>query len=198
MPLALAQAQHHARAAELVAHLSRLWPAWPDAITLEIGCGHGHFLAAYAQAHPGEYCLGVDLLADRIRRAQKKAQRAGLPNLAFLQAEARLLIEMLPEQVAFRRIFVLFPDPWPKRRHHKHRLLQPGFLKMLAGRAGEGAHLCFRTDYEPYYLDAVEVLRSCADWQLAGEPWPFEFETVFQSRAKGYFSCVARRAAIGT
>ena len=192
MPLAKAQALHATRSAELDTQLASLWPEWPKTITLEIGCGHGHFLTAYAQAHPKEHCLGIDILADRILRAQKKARRAGLANLAFVQAEARLLLEVLPTSVRFSRIFALFPDPWPKRRHHKHRLLQAEFLDLLAKRAGKGAHLFFRTDYEPYYQDAVATLRDHAAWQLADEPWPFEFETVFQSRAEVHYSCIAR------
>lgn len=194
MPLAKAQALHATRFAELSTQLSALWPAWPATITLEIGCGHGHFLTAYAQAHPTEYCLGVDILGDRILRAQKKARRAGLANLAFLHSEAQLLLAALPAPVRFNRIFVLFPDPWPKRRHHKHRLIQPAFLNILAGRAKKGAYLFFRTDYEPYYMEAVATLRDSATWELTGEPWPFEFETVFQSRAEVHHSCAARCA----
>jgi len=194
MPLDQAHAIHAARRAELVAAFAGLWPGWPEGITLEIGCGHGHFLTAYAQAHPQEHCLGLDLLEDRIRRAQRKARRAGLTNLFFVQADARLLLEALPPDVHFNRIFVLFPDPWPKRRHHKHRLMQTGFLDLLAQRAGRGARLYFRTDYEPYFRDALADLRTSTTWQLAEEPWPFEFETVFQSRAEAHHSCIARRA----
>ncbi len=194
MPLDQAHAIQTARRADLAAELGALWPGWPQGITLEIGCGHGHFLTAYAQAHPQEYCLGLDLLEDRIRRARRKAHRAGLKNLSFVQADARLLLDTLPDGVHFNRAFVLFPDPWPKRRHHKHRLMQTAFLDVLAQRAGRGARLYFRTDYEPYFRDALADLRASSTWALADEPWPFEFETVFQSRADSHHSCIARRS----
>jgi len=196
MPIEKAQAIHAARLQELRAQLAELWPTWPRHITLEIGCGHGHFFAAYAQAHPTEHCIGLDILEDRIIRAKRKAQRAKLANLAFFHAEAGLFLEALPPDVRFDRIFILFPDPWPKRRHHKNRIMQADFLKLLAARAGQGARLCFRTDFEPYFRDAVATLKSDSGWQSSSDAWPFEFETVFQSRADAYHSFVAQPASL--
>jgi tRNA (guanine-N7-)-methyltransferase len=196
-------------------------------ITLEIGCGHGHFLTAYAAAQPvslsafhqhtaavrspapvvaapapagatpapAPFCIGIDLIGERIARARRKAARAGLePRLAFLQAEAGEFLAALPARVTFADIFILFPDPWPKRRHHKNRLIQPDILSALATRSGIDTRLCFRTDYAPYFEDACETMTAHADWKI--DPvlsWPFEQETVFQNRAKIYQSFVARR-----
>ncbi len=160
----------------------------------EIGCGHGHFLTAYAQAHPDETCIGVDLVSERIERANKKRDRAKLANLHFLHAEARLFLEMLPTEARFSRLFILFPDPWPKLRHHKHRIMQPDFLSDAAKRAGEGGRLYFRTDFTPYFDDTRLVFIEHPVWSLdatAGETWPFEQETVFQSRAESYHSLIA-------
>ncbi len=164
-------------------------------VTLEIGCGHGHFLTAYAQTHPDEFCLGIDLLADRLARAGRKSQRLGLTNVAWIHAEAGLLLTALPDDLRFAgNIFILFPDPWPKRRHWKHRIVRSDFLSALAGKAGQGARLCFRTDHAPYFAAAQETLASHPDWRLSPEEaWPFEQPTVFQSRADDYQSCVALR-----
>ena len=159
----------------------------------EVGCGHGHFLTGFAQAHPEQLCIGVDMESKRIERAQRKRERARLPNLHFVHGEARLFLEALPPDATFSTIFVLFPDPWPKLRHHKHRILQADFLTAVARRAGEGARLCFRTDFQPYYADATAAIQAHPDWQIVEESWPFEFETVFQSRAESYYSFVARR-----
>jgi tRNA (guanine-N7-)-methyltransferase len=163
-------------------------------LTLEVGAGHGHFLTDYARHHPSELCLGIDLIRERIERANRKRDRAGLRNLAFLQAEASEFLLVLPENVLFRRIFVLFPDPWPKRRHHKNRLMQDSFLSEVARRAPAGADLCFRTDDARYFSAAKAEVLAHKDW-LVDEacPWPFERETVFQSRAQTYQSLVARR-----
>ncbi len=164
-------------------------------LTLEIGCGHGHYLTAYAAAHPESFCIGIDLLKDRIARASRKRDRAKLANLLFLEAEAREFLDSLPATAELADIFILFPDPWPKRRHHKNRIIQPEFLSALAAKARPGTRLCFRTDYAPYYTDAYATVAAHSDWKLdAAAPWPFELETVFQSRADSYQSLVARRA----
>lgn len=160
-------------------------------IVCEIGCGHGHFLTAYAAAHGQCVCLGVDLIGERIARARRKRDRAGLSHLHFLQADGRMLLEALPPSIRILTTFILFPDPWPKLRHHKHRIVQPDFLDTLAARAALDGRLCFRTDYQPYFEDAQTTISSHPRWQLVDELWPFEYETVFQQRAPAFCSLVA-------
>ncbi len=189
-------AQHLAtRLAALRAALAAILPQ-PRPIVLEIGCGHGHFLERYAAEFPAKFCLGVDFSGDRIDRAQRKARRAGLANCHFVRAEAREFLAMLPAGVTFEEVWVLFPDPWPKKRHHKNRLMQPDFLEILASRAGEGTRLYFRTDHAEYFQAAEESLPSVATWRRAEQPdWPLELETVFQARADSYHSLVAVRTS---
>jgi tRNA (guanine-N7-)-methyltransferase len=163
-------------------------------LTLEIGCGHGHFLTAYAAAHPDRRCLGLDIANDRIARALRKRDRARLANLDFVHADADDLLSALPEEISLSQVFVLFPDPWPKRRHHKNRLMQPEFLSRLAARCAPNAGLYFRTDYAPYFAEACSVVHEHYDWSLkADTPWPFEHVTVFQARAEAHESLVALR-----
>jgi tRNA (guanine-N7-)-methyltransferase len=184
-----------ARRATLRAELARIIPEGARFVW-EIGCGHGHFLAAYAAAHRDRLCVGVDQDIDRIRRATRKQVRARLASLHFVRAEARMFLEMLPPGASLAAIYVLFPDPWPKRRHHKNRLLQPDFLRALAVRAGEGTPLFFRTDHEPYFREVEADLRADPLWQPEpGTGWPFEEATVFQNRATAHLSLVARRRA---
>jgi tRNA (guanine-N7-)-methyltransferase len=162
----------------------------------EIGCGHGHFLTAYAEAHPEQRCIGIDIASDRVERAVRKRERAKLTNLHFIQAEARLFVEAMPPMARIARLFILFPDPWPKLRHNKHRIIQPEFLTAVAAKTVEHCPLYFRTDFEPYFLAALETIRGHLDWELSAESWPFEYETVFQQRADGYHSLVARRRSV--
>jgi tRNA (guanine-N7-)-methyltransferase len=180
------------RRSDLAHLLSRILPPGASFVW-EIGCGHGHFLAAYAQAHPDRLCIGIDIVSERIARAVRKRDRARLANLHFVHAEARLFVDTLPAGVTARDIFVLFPDPWPKSRHHKHRIMQADFLQTAASRATPGCGLYFRTDYHPYFEDTRQVVAGHPDWRVVDEPWPFEFETVFQSRAPSHDSLVARR-----
>jgi len=206
MSISEAKAIIESRAAELRAQLATLPVEWREAaeregVTLEIGCGHGHFIAAYAEAHRAEPCLAIDIIAERLERAQKKLDRAGLANVVLLRSEARLLLDNLPKWLRFRRVFVLFPDPWPKRRHHKNRLLQPDFLAKLARHCTPDARLYFRTDHAPYFAEVAALLRTHPGWQLAGddEPWGFEQESVFQKRAAGaYQSYIARSVTAST
>ncbi len=163
------------------------WP--PEAAVLEIGCGHGHYLAAFAAAFPGQFCIGIDLQRGRLEKARRKVKAAGLKNAVFVAAEASEFLAELPDGVRFGRVIVLFPDPWPKRRHHKNRLLRPSFFNDLAGRAATGADLFFRTDHQPYFNEVAEVLAGRADWEIpADQSWPLERETVFQAKAPRHYS----------
>jgi tRNA (guanine-N7-)-methyltransferase len=160
----------------------------------EVGCGHGHFLTAYARAHPDQTCIGIDITSDRVARANRKRERARLGNLHFVRAEADDFLAVMPERARFSSIFILFPDPWPKRRHHKNRIVRPDFLTTAAARADRGAALYFRTDHEPYFHDVGSAIAAHPDWREAdAAPWPFEEPTVFQKRAARHFSLVATR-----
>ena len=167
-----------------------------EKITLEIGCGHGHWLVGYSGAHPDEFCVGIDLKTKRIERARRKSERLRLDNLYFLKTEAGEFLQAMPSELKLERVIVIFPDPWPKKRHHKNRLIQQRFLDALGDRTVPGAQLCFRTDHRPYFQWAVEHIDAHPAWQIQqGAPWPFENETIFQSILKRYSSLVAVKAA---
>ena len=186
-------ARREAWATELRAQLAELLQN-RTRIVLEIGSGHGHFLTAYATAHPESFCIGIDIMRDRLARSERKRQRARLANLAFVQAEAAVFVECLPPNVLIDRVFILFPDPWPKRRHHKNRLLQHTFLHALGKVSAEGAHLYFRTDHVPYFTAAFACVVDHPDWLVTPTAtWPFEAPTVFQHRAPAYQSWIAVR-----
>lgn len=183
------------RRAALRAELASLLPA-AQALAWEIGSGHGHFLVQFAQAFPAKFCVGVDIIRDRLHRSGKKRDRAQLTNCHFVQAEAREFLDALPAGVTLQEIWVLFPDPWPKKRHHKNRILQADFLEALAARAGEGTPLYFRTDHAGYFGAVAALLVELKTWRLApSAPWPWEQETVFQARAPAYQSLVAIRTS---
>lgn len=175
--------------------LAALLPV-PRPVTWEIGSGHGHFLVRYAGEHPEKFCLGVDIQIERIERANKKRDHARILNCHFVRAEAREVLHALPAGVTLAEVWILFPDPWPKARHNKNRLLKAGFLEDLAARAGEGTALYFRTDHTEYFREAEACIRASATWRInPSAPWPMEHETVFQARAPAYHSLVALRTA---
>ena len=182
------------RQAELQRTLAAQFPS-PGELVWEVGCGHGHFLTAYAAQWPERACVGVDILRDRIARAERKRVRARLERLRFLQADANEFLAALPAHVTLKEIFVLFPDPWPKRRHHKNRIMQQAFLAAVAARAGQGARLFFRTDHAEYFASALHALNDPrSGWRVSTDvAWPLDLPTVFQQKAPVYYSVVATR-----
>lgn len=164
-------------------------------VTLELGCGHGHFLTAYATANPSKVCIGIDIVRDRIERALRKRTRAQLKNLHFIHTEGNMFLDIVPDSTRFSELFILFPDPWPKSRHHKNRIIQPSFLSAAAHKMSHDGLLCFRTDHQAYFEHALLQVSNHPEWTPTSEAWPFEFTTVFQSRASQYHSLTARRSS---
>jgi len=183
------------RRTALRAEVSALLPT-PRAIVWEIGCGHGHFLVRYAELFPAKFCVGVDLILDRLERSGKKRDRAQLDNCHFVRAEAREYLLSLSPDITFAEIWVLFPDPWPKARHNKNRLLKSEFFEAIAGRAVEGARFYFRTDHREYFTEVEAIVADLKTWQRdPAAPWLLEQETVFQARAPEYHSLVLIRTS---
>lgn len=165
-----------------------------DHILFEAGCGHGHWLTSYAEQNPEQTCVGIDLIAGRIRKAIQKRDKRGLGNLYFFKAELSEFLEVLPRTIRFDWTVLLFPDPWPKARHHRRRMVQTSFLDAVADRTDPGGSFCFRSDDVAYYEWTVEHLESHPKWKI--EPsaaWPYETETYFQEMMDSYQSVIARR-----
>ncbi|MFI3290556.1 MAG: tRNA (guanosine(46)-N7)-methyltransferase TrmB [Opitutales bacterium] len=148
-------------------------------ITFEIGCGKGHYLSSYAAAHPSELCVGIDLISDRIKDSKRRAENKSATNAFFYKAEASEFLEALPESVMLDKIFIMFNDPWPKKRHHKRRLMQHSFLEFIYKKCDKNTRLFFRTDYDEYFEWTKELIEANDLWEL-DEETPLEFEEVSQ------------------
>ncbi len=164
-----------------------------NSVLFEAGCGHGHWLTSYAEAHPDQMCVGIDLIALRIRKALAKRDKRGLQNLHFFKAELGEFLEVLPSDIQLDSIILLFPDPWPKARHHRRRMVQQEMLTELARRTRPDGYFYFRTDDRPYFDWTIEHLEESRHWAIDSDaPWPHEKETYFQGLMEAYFSVVAR------
>lgn len=184
-----------ARASAVLAEIGAL-PVGGRPIAVEFGCGHGHWLTSYAEAFPEVFCLGLDLISARIRKANAKRDRRGLKNLHFIKAEAAELLAVWPESCPIATAFMLFPDPWPKKRHFKNRMIQPEFLDRLASRMTPEARFHFRTDHPDYFTWTQEHLESHAAWVI--DPtvaWPWEATSYFQELMDGWQSLIAIKAS---
>jgi len=162
-----------------------------NVINLEIGCGHGHWLSSIASCHKGELFVGIDLLSKRIRKADRKKKLLNLDNVFFLKAEAGEFLEALPRNLHIKNTFIMYPDPWPKKRHHKKRLIQSYFLRMLHDKSHRGSKLFFKTDHEAYLEWTKQAIADSSLWELGTEDWPHDASSYFEDLLGNSNSCSA-------
>jgi len=122
-----------------------LFPGGARPLWLEIGFGAGEHMAAQAAAHPEVGLIGCEPYIAGVASLLARAERAGLANLRVVVDDARLLLAALPDG-SLERIFVLFPDPWPKTRHHKRRIVNPATVAEFARLLAPGGELRLATD----------------------------------------------------
>jgi tRNA (guanine-N7-)-methyltransferase len=127
-------------------------------VVLEIGFGMGETTARIAAENPGVNYLGIEVHAPGVGSLLRQVEAAGLTNVRVVSHDA---VEVLRDMVApgsLAGIHVFFPDPWPKKRHHKRRLMQPAFAELAASRLAPGGYLHVATDWEEYAQQVLEVL----------------------------------------
>jgi tRNA (guanine-N7-)-methyltransferase len=129
-------------------------------LEFEIGAGRGRFLLHRAAAHPQRNFLGIDYRWRFLREGVERAERRGLTNLLFFKAEAEDIVPHLIPEASIDALHVYFPDPWHKRKHHKRRLLNAGFLKVLHARLVPGGKLELATDNHDYYRAITSAIES--------------------------------------
>ena len=127
-------------------------------IELDLGCGKGRFLLARAAAHPDINFLGVDRMLRRIRKVDNKARRLGLTNIRLLRMEGYYATTYLLPPATIRTGYIFFPDPWPKTRHHEHRLFNPRFMDALHRILVPGGAVHFATDHQPYFAAVCALI----------------------------------------
>jgi len=125
---------------------------------LEIGCGMGETTATIAAAHPQNNYLGIEVHTPGVGSLLKEIARRELSNLRLIQHDA---VEVVRDMIApgtLSGIHIFFPDPWPKKRQQKRRLIQPEFVRLLATRLAPGAYLHCATDWQEYAVQMLAVL----------------------------------------
>jgi tRNA (guanine-N7-)-methyltransferase len=126
--------------------------------TVEIGFGNGENLLRLAREHPERDYLGVEVHRPGMGRLLLALAEHGLTNVRVICHDAVEVLARLIAPQAVQEILILFPDPWPKKRHHKRRLIQHAFVELAASRLSAGGVLRLATDWEPYALQMLAVL----------------------------------------
>jgi tRNA (guanine-N7-)-methyltransferase len=127
---------------------------------LEIGFGDGESLIRMARSHPERDYLGIEVHRPGIGRLLMQAEASGLSNLRVMGADAVEVLSQSIDDASFERIQMFFPDPWPKKRHHKRRLIQPDFAALLARKLAPKGYLLLATDWEDYARQMLAVLEA--------------------------------------
>ena len=146
-------------------------------VVLEIGCGMGETTAAIAQAHPESDFVGVEVHGPGVGSVLNRIEQFSLANLRMIQHDAVEVVDAMIPEASLAGIHVYFPDPWPKARHHKRRLLKAPFVHELALRLAPGGYLHAATDWAPYAeemlatFDAEPLLASTADGYAPRPAW---------------------------
>jgi tRNA (guanine-N7-)-methyltransferase len=181
-----------------------LFPVPPQAVWLEIGFGAGEHLAQHAEQHPDIGFIGCEVFETGVARLLGEIARRCLDNIRVYPDDARLLLDRLvPASIG--RVFILFPDPWPKARHHKRRLVSRATLDRLAAIMQPGVELRLATDDRGYLVWMLEHLtahpdftwlaRTPSDWRERPPDWPatrYEEKARAAGRAPAFLRFVRR------
>ncbi len=149
-------------------------------ICIEYCSGNGQWITAQAERYPDLNWIAVERQFDRVRKIWSKVQTKRLKNLFIVCGEAFHFSEFYIPSSAISKVFINFPDPWPKKRHHKHRVIQPSFLTQLSRILKQEGSAMFVTDDRPY-LDWT--LEAVARHEELTPAFPFPF---YQTTLNGY------------
>lgn len=155
---------------------------------LEIGFGMGHSLAQMAAAHPEFNYLGIEVYRPGIGHLLRTLEELSLTNVRVIGTDAVDVLEHNIAHDSLAAVYLFFPDPWPKKRHHKRRIVQPGWVELVRTRLAPGGVLHMATDWEPYAEQMNEVMASAKGFHNEGgtdgyAPRPaYRPETKFERR----------------
>lgn len=169
-------------------------------LVLEIGFGEGEFLINAAQCDTSRNYLGIEIKRGRFRKAARAAKDLSMENLKFLHVEAEVALRQVFRERTFDLVLVNFPDPWPKRRHSKHRMFNREFIRCLAKVLTKGGKAVIKTDQLSYIEQIVSEFRRSRFFRTVNPPPGFvearrgktetKFEKHFREVSQKIFSAV--------
>ena len=166
--------------------LAKLFPRLQP-LEVELGCGDASFLVELARRHPERNFIGVERLLGRMRKLDRKGSRAELTNLRGVRLESAYFLEYLLPPHSVSVLHIYFPDPWPKKKHRRHRLINERFPELARVALVQGGVVYLRTDDEDYFKQMTEVFGAYRDFKQAEAPAELaglltDFEKEFHAR----------------
>src|SRR4029077_20189647 len=143
-------------------------------VEVDLGSGSGRFLMKAGSQYPEKNFFGVERLLGRVRKTLRSAARLGLTNVRVLRLEIDYTVRFLLSPGSFSRLHLSFPDPWPKRRHSRRRLVDEGFLAASASALAIGGELWIKTDHADYFQRIIKAVDSQKDLFVC-VPWSEEY-----------------------
>jgi tRNA (guanine-N7-)-methyltransferase len=167
-------------------NLAELFPQ-PQPLEVELGCGDASFLVEYARQNPRTNFLGVERLLGRIQKLDRKGRRAGLTNLRGTRIESAYFLQWLLPPHSAAALHVYFPDPWPKKKHRRNRLVGAAFPALARAALAPGGTVFLRTDDADYFQQMNAVFGAAKDFEAAATPAALaaittDFERDFNAR----------------
>lgn len=176
---------------------------WEQGLPVEadLGCARGDFLVAAARQFPDRLFLGIERQVPRARLTARRVSEAGLGNVAVLCGEILEVLERCVPEGALERVHVLFPDPWPKRRHARRRLLQSRGWNVFYRVLREGGQVRFLTDDAAYFDQALRLAQMLPGWRVVADVgaevsagWPVsEFQARFLAKGLPIYGLIAEK-----
>jgi tRNA (guanine-N7-)-methyltransferase len=166
--------------------VAKLFPV-QQPLEVELGCGDASFLVEYARQNPGTNFLGVERLLGRVNKVDRKGRRLGLQNIRGVRIEsAYLMTHLLPAGCA-RALHIYFPDPWPKKKHRRFRLVNERFTTLAWQVLARGGTVFLRTDDADYFAQMTEVFGLDKRFCFVETPGPLatvvtDFERAFNAK----------------
>ncbi|HEV2435071.1 MAG TPA: tRNA (guanosine(46)-N7)-methyltransferase TrmB [Verrucomicrobiae bacterium] len=176
---------------DLPSILSRVDPAAlfqrAQPLEVELGCGDASFLVELARRQPEKNFIGVERLLGRLRKLERKGRRAGLMNLRGVRIESSYFLEFLLPPHSVSVLHIYFPDPWPKKKHRKYRLINERFPELARAALASGGAVFLRTDDPDYFQQMTEVFGANGEFQRMETPPELanlltDFEQEFNAR----------------
>ena len=174
------------------------WPAIfgnDHPLALEVGCGIGDFIAKTAADQPGMNFVAIDFYNKGCLKTCARAERLGLTNLRVLREEARQFIVQRMPKVSLAAVYVNCPDPWPKKRHRKRRLVNREFVELVRDYLAPGGEFFFATDFDDYGRDVAALMPGVAGFEnrLAPDPYRHALEGYHLSKYMMKFMAEGKR-----